>query len=987
MEKIKSLLSGHSHDEKTDTSSSTNLGEGSHFGNTHDTTTSGITGNQTSGTTGRYGATSGESTDQTGHHLPTDDLSSGQHSGNFAGQGSHLSSATGTTSTIPGNQTSAAISGTSGSTGQHNLARDAAVTAAGGAGAAQHEHRKNENFDSAPNTGYPGINQDARELGPGIGNPSTTHGSGKELGGPAAAGVTPGFAGGARERDFPLDSNTGNTATSTTQGSNTGHHLGRDAAAVGTAAAVGEGVHHHRENEQGLGSNTAGFTNTTGTSGTTGHPQQVQGPHSTNTANLLDPRVNTTGHGHEDAHHHSARHGGGAEEADQHHNSSTTGSSGHHLGRDAALGAGAGGLTYEADQHHKHDKDLTQAERDAKREHKHELKEERREHHYGRDAAVAGGVGGAAYETNKHLHSSGTRNPNELGEPNASAITGQPSTTTQAQSSNIETKADPTAQSSSSKDHHYGRDAAVAGGVGGAAYEANKHLHSNNARNPTEPREPGTSAITGQPSTTTQAQSSNIGTRADPTAQNSSSKDHHYGRDATLAGGAGAVAYEADKHHKHDKDLSQLEKEAKKEHKREEKEAKKEHKHEEKEEKKGGFLSFLHRDKSKKYTPEEEAEFDRQEHEHNSSHAGRNAALGAGAVGVGGAAYEAERHHADTHKPLPNAPGNHGIGTGAGPQNDLANDGITHGTPLPEKPFGQDLGDHLHGARNRGVQGHSGFPGTAGFGDKGHVGRDAALGAGTVGATGYGIHEHDKHNTGTGPQNIVSEATTDQKGHALPTGNNLTDSAVGGTTSGSHHLGRNTAIGAGVGATAGGVAHHEHRKHDSGYQGGLDDKNTSTGAHGNTTSIGSGLTGNQQTGSGHHTGRDDAAVGGAGLVGEHEYRKHEGASGLGTTTQQSGYPGSNTQSGYTGSNNSATQAGSGYPGSNTQSGYSDNTTSSGGTKVIEGSDGRNKLHKDPPAGYAASGTNAGETHIPSSGAARENNINRDTGTANAGTEY
>ncbi len=60
-----------------------------------------------------------------------------------------------------------------------------------------------------------------------------------------------------------------------------------------------------------------------------------------------------------------------------------------------------------------------------------------------------------------------------------------------------------------------------------------------------------------------------------------------------MAGGAGAVAYEAEKHHKHDKDLSQTEKEAKKEHKREEKEAKKEHKHEEKEEKKGGLLSFL----------------------------------------------------------------------------------------------------------------------------------------------------------------------------------------------------------------------------------------------------------------------------------------------------------------------------------------------------------------------------------------------------------
>merc|ERR1712093_720647 len=39
--------------------------------------------------------------------------------------------------------------------------------------------------------------------------------------------------------------------------------------------------------------------------------------------------------------------------------------------------------------------------------------------------------------------------------------------------------------------------------------------------------------------------------------------------------------------------------------------------------------------------------------------------------------------------------------------------------------------------------------------------------------------------------------------------------------------------------------------------------------------------------SGHHTGRDAAAIGGAGLVGEHEYRKREGTAG-----HQSGLTGS-----------------------------------------------------------------------------------------------
>merc|ERR1711964_635821 len=119
----------------------------------------------------------------------------------------------------------------------------------------------------------------------------------------------------------------------------------------------------------------------------------------------------------------------------------------------------------------------------------------------------------------------------------------------------------------------------------------------------------------------------------------------HYGRDAAVAGGAagvGGAAYEADKHHR-EKELAKAQKEAEKEHKRAEKHAEKEHKHHEKEaekddkhheKKKGGLLSFLHRDKSKKYSAEEEAEFDRQEREHNASqsHTGRNATLGGAAV-------------------------------------------------------------------------------------------------------------------------------------------------------------------------------------------------------------------------------------------------------------------------------------------------------------------------------------------------------------------
>lgn len=78
----------------------------------------------------------------------------------------------------------------------------------------------------------------------------------------------------------------------------------------------------------------------------------------------------------------------------------------------------------------------------------------------GHDAAAVGALGGAgAYEAAKHHH--GTE----------SGVGGSSSTTAGPYSSSLDNKADPTVDSDRSKDHHYGRDAGVAGGVGAAAYE------------------------------------------------------------------------------------------------------------------------------------------------------------------------------------------------------------------------------------------------------------------------------------------------------------------------------------------------------------------------------------------------------------------------------------------------------------------------------------------------------------------------------------
>jgi hypothetical protein len=196
-----------------------------------------------------------------------------------------------------------------------------------------------------------------------------------------------------------------------------------------------------------------------------------------------------------------------------------------------------------------------------------------------RDSAIAGGagagVGAAAYGADKYHHgATSTTSPTSQG------INTGISDTTYPTSSSTSRAVDPTASGSS---HHYGRDAALAGGaagIGGAGYAAGKYhdgtrdnvdptsygAHSgNSATHPTD-------TITSH-STTDQSRSSTNDT------------GHHYGRDAAVVGGAagvGGAAYEADQHHQH----RELEKELEKQHKHDEKAIHKDQKHAEKEAKK-----------------------------------------------------------------------------------------------------------------------------------------------------------------------------------------------------------------------------------------------------------------------------------------------------------------------------------------------------------------------------------------------------------------
>lgn len=1000
----------------------------------------------------------------------------------------------------------------------------------------------------------------------GTGTSDGNTGSASHLGRDTAALGTAGVVGSGvhsqSDNDRGLDSTTGSanvphtsqtgpgagySGSQQTTSTSTEHHLGRDAALVGGAGAVGSGIHSHQDRGRDNGYAAVGQKTTQQTGS--------HGPHSTDTANLLDPSVNTRGtSGYESAHHHSPTRGGGAEEADHDHGRNTalgagsaaavglgahqysqhqnergtgvgttdglgaspstgldstrgtgvgpttgvsqsntgpaphtvgphskdwqnvadprvnpnnaagqasqaqTGShstsdpSGHHYGRDAALGAGTvGAAGHAGSQYQKHqagsdigasnstgthqtssgltsgpapntagphssdllnklDPRVTanptvaqgnpQAQSVLSQSDKSHAatggyaaqpsSSHQKDYNYGKDAALAGGATSAFVGH----HQGESADPSRV--HGASTTSQNPYSTGSTQRSTL----DPTTERY--KDHHYGRDAAIAGGAGTVAYAAGRHHDQGESTDPS--RVHGASTTSQDPYSTSSTQRSTV----DPTTDRS--KDHHYGRDAAVAGGAagvGGATYEADKHHR-EKELAKAQKEAEKEHKHDLKQAEKDHKHDVKraekhaekdhkkdvkeaekddkhqEKKKGGFLSFLHRDKSKKYSAEEEAEFDRQEREHNAaqSHTGRNAAIGGAAVaGAGAGAYAADKHHdADTNKSLPTAPGNHGIGTGEGTQNALAGavtgssthpDEATHGTPLPLKPAGKDIGDKLHGVeRNRGVTGATGFPDQPGFGD------------GTTG------HQHS-----------ASEATTNQKGRPVGTGTT-------GEGYGSQQTGREFPLG--------------HSKHDSGYT----DKTSPTHA-----------TSQHQTG--HHTGRDAAVLGGAGLVGEHEYRNHDTTtghqSGLTGSQGQSGLSGSQPSSGYQsvldpGSQSHLSNTGkqdyrqhdttSGYQagretsglGSTSQQDYRQPDTTSGyqtgqhhdtstGSSGLTGSktsdlSGRNRLHKDPPPNHPASQAYSGGddkgAHVPASGADRErlveqgkSDLDRDTGVANA----
>lgn len=433
------------------------------------------------------------------------------------------------------------------------------------------------------------------------------------------------------------------------------HHLGRDAALAGAGAATAGGL----------------FAASRDNKTDTGPASNTVGPHDSNIANVLDPRVQP------------------APIKQAHHN--------------------IGSTSQTSDQRTvgPHDSNIANVV-DPRVNQKTGQQEG---HHYGRDAAVIGGSGAAGYGAYEAAKAYGDHRSTQ---PGASMIDQRYDTTaTGAKApSPVPAKAhydysDPNTTSNTNRNAALGAGAGLgAAGAGAAAYAGSKH--ADNSQNiPLHQRQDF--ATSGQPGSVTQS-GPTPGTIAphntlaqDPTSQQhynatqDPSEQRHDKRDAALLGTAGAIAaggaaygysqhqdererarlqereqerlkkethdrkkeqHKFDKEqHKHDKEAHKLEKEQHKhdkelaaaqhrhdkdvaahdkEQQRLEREA---HRHEEEEgeKKKGGLLGFLHRDKSKR---EKSAS-----PETSPRHSREYAAAGtAGALGVGttAAAYNDE---------------------------------------------------------------------------------------------------------------------------------------------------------------------------------------------------------------------------------------------------------------------------------------------------------------------------------------------------------
>ncbi|KAF2120249.1 hypothetical protein BDV96DRAFT_321749 [Lophiotrema nucula] len=170
------------------------------------------------------------------------------------------------------------------------------------------------------------------------------------------------------------------------------------------------------------------------------------------------------------------------------------------------------------------------------------------EHHYGRDAALAGGAGAAglgAYEAGKHHQRESTDIANEpaIGSSTNPYSSQKLDPRVDSTPRRFEEKrSDPIVSSSQAKDNHSGRDAALVGGTAGAVglggYEASTHRPQEQENIQPSSTLPQTNQGISQTTPSTQQQTATQGL---PETTEPSKPEHHYGRDATVVGGLGAA--------------------------------------------------------------------------------------------------------------------------------------------------------------------------------------------------------------------------------------------------------------------------------------------------------------------------------------------------------------------------------------------------------------------------------------------------------------
>jgi hypothetical protein len=327
------------------------------------------------------------------------------------------------------------------------------------------------------------------------------------------------------------------------------HHYGRDAALVGAGAGTAAGVHHELQRD-----------NTPSTGATALPPQDsLSQQHSTQhsvsqrPASSSAPLSSSTS----DAHHHNSQKDGPGYEPYQ--GPLTT------SGTPFYGAAGAPAPIVDEKASHSHQSTSSSAQN-----------EPGHQHHYGRDAGLAGAgaaaAGGLAYESQRDHHDADRQVTHHQAGPTAEdpasktvgkhssnlmnvldpTVLPDPSkqkdhTTTGPHKSDTLNRMDPKVdEKAGQKDHHYGRDAAIVGGVGAAGYGAHEAADAYGQHRMTQP---GASMNEQR-----YAPSSTGALSSDPvhSGQYDSSNDHTV-RDVALgtglgAGALGGAAYAGSRH-------------------------------------------------------------------------------------------------------------------------------------------------------------------------------------------------------------------------------------------------------------------------------------------------------------------------------------------------------------------------------------------------------------------------------------------------------